>query len=84
MSPMSLSLAGKIWSDVIGSAGSRFAGRTFRAVRVRGSGPLTGPANSEHSQLRVRLFMQKNRAQQHLATDASKPRRAAELAEAGY
>jgi len=26
----------------------------MRAVRVRGTGPLTGPATSERSQLRVR------------------------------
>lgn len=55
MSPRSLSLAGKIWSDVIGSAESRFAGQTCDAVRVRGTGPLPGPATNERWQLHVRL-----------------------------
>lgn len=56
MLPRSLYLAGKVWSDIMGSAGARIAGRTHRAVRVRGTGPLTGPATNEHLQLRVCLW----------------------------
>ena len=86
MSPRSLSLAGKIWSDVIGSAGSRIAGANAIA-RVAGARNRT-PYGSGHQRTFTTacssLPIRKNRAQQHLATDASKPRRAAELAEAGY
>jgi len=38
------------------SAGSRIAGQTDREWRVRGTGPLTGPATCERLSAHVRLW----------------------------